>query len=73
MTSTKNDQICDPPPTSSAISDNRSGKTWQISKISHSRVDIINLWSVAPQTFKTNCLTYLSVDLRFQERKNLNF
>ena len=33
------------------------------------RVDVINVWSVAPQTFKSNYLTYFSVDLRFQERK----
>ena len=35
----------------------------------HFYVDIINVWSLAPQTFKTDHLTYLSVALRFQERK----
>ena len=35
----------------------------------HFHVDIINVWSLAPETFKTNHLTYLSVALRFQERK----
>ena len=35
----------------------------------HFHVDVINVWSFAPQTFKTNHLTFLSVAFRFQERK----
>ena len=35
----------------------------------HFHVDVINVWSLAPQTFKTNHLTYLSVVLRFKKRK----
>ena len=36
-------------------------------------VDVINNWSFAPQTFKTDYLTYLSVAIWFQERKIKNF
>ena len=34
----------------------------------HFHVDVINVWSIAPQTFKTNYLAYLSVVLRFQKQ-----
>ena len=69
MTSTKNDQLCDTTHPQKLAIDLANFKTPTF----HFHVDVMNVWSLAPQTFKTNDLTYLSVALRFQEGKKKHF
>ena len=69
MTSTKNDQFCDPTHSQKLFSDDRFRKyvtNFNTPPFTF-HVNAINVWSLAPQTFKTNHLTYLSVALRFQK------
>ena len=79
MTFTKNDQFCDPPcpvphpphPQKGTI-DMETCDRFQNSPTLF-RVDVINAWPFAPQTFESNYLTYLSVALRFREGKIKKF
>ena len=79
MTSTKNDQFCDPThPQKLTINllFNNDGIRKYMTNLKippfHFHVDIINVWSLAPLTFKTNHVTYLSVASRIQKRKTKN-
>ena len=74
MTSTKNGQFCDLP---TNLICKKEQQIWKhltnFKTFSHPfRVDVMNTWSLAPPAFEANSLTYLSVDLRFQEGKIKN-
>ena len=71
MTSTKIDQFCDPTHPQKLTIDLLFNKDRIRKYVTNFKtppfhyVDVINVWSLALQTFKTIHLTYLSVVLRF--------
>ena len=79
MTSTKIDQFCDPTHPQKLTIDllfNNDGTRKYVTNVKttlfHVHVDVKNLWSLRPRTFKTNHLSYLNVALRLQKRKTKN-